>query len=200
MQIAAVPETGERYEWCFAQNSDTGKDAACQFFPTEYNGVPIPDNDYCVKDNGSATVYELHIPVGAYSGNTLSAGSQIPFSFSLHYYDPVGDTSDFIPGYFYEWASGTIGGTAEKTIASAAVLTMDPASTGTAALGDVNNDGKIDTTDARLVLQSIVNKYILSDTQKMSADVNGDEKIDTVDARMILQYIVHKLDKFPADK
>jgi len=63
-------------------------------------------------------------------------------------------------------------------------------------LGDVNGDGKIDTTDARLVLQAIVNKYTLTDTQKMAADVNTDGKIDTVDARLILQYIVRKITEF----
>jgi len=63
-------------------------------------------------------------------------------------------------------------------------------------LGDVNADGKIDTTDARLILQSIVKKVDLSKlnaTAALAADVNGDGKIDTVDARLVLQYIVGKL-------
>ena len=64
---------------------------------------------------------------------------------------------------------------------------------GTASLGDVNYDGKIDTVDARLILQNIVGKAKLDDVQKLLADVNGDNKIDTVDARLVLQYIVGKL-------
>ena len=62
-----------------------------------------------------------------------------------------------------------------------------------AVTGDVNQDGKIDTTDARLVLQSIVGKADLSGDQVTLADVNGDNKVDTVDARLILQYIVGKI-------
>jgi len=70
----------------------------------------------------------------------------------------------------------------------------------TPKLGDVNADGKIDTVDARLVLQYIVKKIdlaTLNDTAMEAADVNGDGKIDTVDARLILQYIVNKITEFP---
>ena len=62
--------------------------------------------------------------------------------------------------------------------------------------GDVNGDGKVDTTDARLVLQNIVGKAEFNDGQQMAADVSGDDTINTVDARLILQYIVGKISGF----
>ena len=59
--------------------------------------------------------------------------------------------------------------------------------------GDVNDDGKIDATDATLVLVnysllSTGEKMQLTESQQKAADVNGDGKIDASDATMILQY------------
>jgi len=63
--------------------------------------------------------------------------------------------------------------------------------------GDVNGDGKIDTVDARLVLQNIIGKLTFVNMNCFDvADVNGDGKVDTVDARLILQYIVGKITSF----
>lgn len=56
--------------------------------------------------------------------------------------------------------------------------------------GDLNGDGIINTTDARLALQSSVGKISLSTEQLASMDVNQDQKTDTTDARFILQYAV----------
>lgn len=63
--------------------------------------------------------------------------------------------------------------------------------------GDVNGDGKVDTTDARLVLQHAVGKSLLKEEEQMIADVNGDGRVDTTDARLILQYAVGKIEAFP---
>ncbi|MCM1133185.1 MAG: fibronectin type III domain-containing protein [Ruminococcus flavefaciens] len=60
-------------------------------------------------------------------------------------------------------------------------------------LGDVNEDGKIDATDASLVLyeyslSSTGKESVLTDSQKKSADVNSDGLIDADDASKILKY------------
>ena len=65
----------------------------------------------------------------------------------------------------------------------------------TASTGDVNSDGKIDSTDARLVLQYAVGK-IGTLGAETAADVNRDKKIDSTDARLILQYAVGKISGF----
>jgi len=67
------------------------------------------------------------------------------------------------------------------------------------AYGDVNGDGKIDTTDARLVLQYIVQKITSDGLDLQAADVNRDGAVNTVDARLILQYIVKKIGVFPTE-
>ncbi len=58
--------------------------------------------------------------------------------------------------------------------------------------GDVNGDGRLDTTDARLALQAAIGKAELDAAQTAAADVNGDGKVDTADARLILQAAVGK--------
>ena len=59
--------------------------------------------------------------------------------------------------------------------------------------GDVNSDGKIDSTDARLVLQYAVGKVTAAALNTAAADVNDDGKTDSTDARLILQYAVGKI-------
>ena len=58
--------------------------------------------------------------------------------------------------------------------------------------GDVNSDGKVDSTDARIVLQAAVGKVKLTGEQKAAADMDGDGKVTSTDARIILQKSVGK--------
>ena len=60
-------------------------------------------------------------------------------------------------------------------------------------LGDVNNDGKIDSSDASLVLVTYVNlaatqNYVVDDKTFALSDVNFDGNIDARDASYILKY------------
>lgn len=52
--------------------------------------------------------------------------------------------------------------------------------------GDVNGDGKISASDARLALRAASQLEMLSEVEKYLADVNGDGKITAADARLIL--------------
>ena len=93
--------------------------------------------------------------------------------------------------------------TQEKTASSEAFLDYLVVTTPNAdggIEGDINGDGKVDTTDARLALQYAVGKIDLSAAQQTAGDVNGDGKVDTTDARLILQKAVGKIDQFPAEK
>ncbi len=67
-----------------------------------------------------------------------------------------------------------------------------------AELGDVSGDGKIDSTDARMVLQFSVKKIAPTALDLAVADVDGDGKVNSTDARLILQLSVKKIEKFPA--
>ena len=60
--------------------------------------------------------------------------------------------------------------------------------------GDVDGDGEVTSTDARLALQHSVDKIELTDEQKDVADVDGDGEVTSTDSRMILQASVGKID------
>ncbi len=66
------------------------------------------------------------------------------------------------------------------------------------SVGDVDGSGKVDSTDARLVLQYAVKKIDGAKLELATADVDGSGKVDSTDARLILQYAVKKIQKFPA--
>lgn len=67
-------------------------------------------------------------------------------------------------------------------------------------LGDIDDDGNINATDALMALQSSVKITDLSETQRMIADVNNDDKVDATDALMMLQCSVGliRAEDFPA--
>ena len=67
-------------------------------------------------------------------------------------------------------------------------------------IGDANDDGVVDSSDARVALQHAVGKVTLAGDDAVRADVNGDRAIDSTDARYILQKAVNKIDAFPAEK
>lgn len=73
---------------------------------------------------------------------------------------------------------------------------FNPKSTLPNKIGDINTDGKINSADALLVLQSSTGVITLTDTQKLLADVNNDEKINSTDALLILQYATGKITSF----
>ena len=66
----------------------------------------------------------------------------------------------------------------------------------TSTKGDVNSDGRINASDALLVLQASTAYITLSDSQKKLADVASDGKINSSDALKILQYATGKITKF----
>lgn len=59
------------------------------------------------------------------------------------------------------------------------------------AFGDINSDGKIDSSDASLILKDYASVssnqgYVLSTSQRAKSDVTGDERMDSVDASVML--------------
>lgn len=66
--------------------------------------------------------------------------------------------------------------------------------------GDVNEDKRIDASDALLVLKNAAVLVELEDFQKTNADVNGDNFVDSRDALLILKYAAIIIDEFPIMK
>ena len=63
-------------------------------------------------------------------------------------------------------------------------------------LGDVNNDKKVNASDARLTLRAAANLEKFTADQKVAADINFDNKVNAADARIILR-IAAQLQKMP---
>ena len=63
-------------------------------------------------------------------------------------------------------------------------------------LGDVDGDGKINTTDALLVLQHVSETITLEGNEFVAADVDKDGVIKTTDALLILQYVAENISSF----
>ena len=67
-------------------------------------------------------------------------------------------------------------------------------------LGDANEDGEINASDALLALQHSVKLTELKDAVFSAADVDESGVVDATDALFILQYSVKLIDKFPAQQ
>lgn len=62
--------------------------------------------------------------------------------------------------------------------------------------GDVDNDGRVTASDARLTLRAGAGLEALSEPASHAADVNGDGRITAKDARSILRYAAKLADGF----
>lgn len=65
------------------------------------------------------------------------------------------------------------------------------------ALGDVNGDGYINTSDSLLIQKFVQAQVELFETQQKNADVNLDGKIDNTDSELILRYTTGAVRKLP---
>lgn len=63
-------------------------------------------------------------------------------------------------------------------------------------LGDVDQNGSINATDALIVLQMATNKIILSTLQKSAADVDAVNGVTAADALLVLQFATRKITGF----
>lgn len=63
--------------------------------------------------------------------------------------------------------------------------------------GDASGDGRVNTTDARRILQYAAQKIGEDELDLSEADVNEDKKVNTTDARLILQLAAGKIEEFP---
>ena len=64
-------------------------------------------------------------------------------------------------------------------------------------LGDVNGDGKINTRDAKLIMQYELGLIDETKLDLVAADVNGDDRINTRDAKLIMQLELGLIEEFP---
>lgn len=151
----------------------------------------------------NASAFTLNCPAGAGGEQTLvlllAGESRVPTAENLQYIDQQASNGSISFTLKPKELTAGTGYSVYLSTTSKAVTKVasfqygeKPAYT----LGDVNNDGKINSTDALLVLQYAVNTVSLDSAQQMAADVNRDGKINSTDALLILQYAVNIIKTF----
>ncbi|MDQ2087777.1 discoidin domain-containing protein [Herbivorax sp. ANBcel31] len=70
----------------------------------------------------------------------------------------------------------------------------------TFTLGDINNDGVIDSTDYTLMSRHILEISSLTGDQLLAADLNGDGVIDSTDSTILQRYLLDIIQSFPAQQ
>ena len=120
-------------------------------------------SDITVQDGGRMLQIRLHTAADASTGKTTLCVTQM------------------------KWESLAGGQPAEIEHRIPARITIAEAEAQTVA-GDVNQDGKVNLTDAKLVMQHYNGVKMLDSQQKKNADANGDGKVDLTDAKLIMKY------------
>lgn len=162
-----------------------------------------PDKVYHMPDTVTSVLTRFEycriLEEVTFSKSITSLGGQLFFECEALKAVTIPPTVRSITGELFMWTNPTIYGyensAAEAYAEEQGLLFVSIGVLSTA--GDINDDGKVDTTDARLTLQYAVGKIELKDDALIAADVNGDGKTDTTDARLILQYAVGKISSFP---
>ncbi len=188
MQIATAD--GERHAFCFALNDDG---VAHGYLAGEetYTQRDVGGEFFVRRDEESRTTYyEIALPLAQFGGTApLCEGDSLRFSYAMRMWN----------GFGYEWCGGIL---KEENIEKAATLTLggDKKTTFTEKLlnGDVDQNGRVDSTDARLVLQYAVKKIGAQALDLRTADADGNGSVNSTDARLILQYAVKKISTLPA--
>lgn len=169
-------------------------------YNTTIEEVTIPDGvkmlSYSFHDCPS--LQKVHLPKGllAIGFNTFSdcyalEELVIPESMQVIHYLALRNCPNLT-------VQGKAGSVAETACAKAGV-NFEPLPPPSYSRGDVDKDGAITVTDARLTLQAAVNKITFGETeQQTAADVDDSGEVDVTDARMILGYSVGK-DTFSSD-
>ena len=129
-------------------------------------------------------------------GGADGSAPGVPTADNIAYIDQMAATTtgvdftaypkELTKGKYYVYLVG--GGTAFNSANPAATFQYDKKY----KLGDVDENNRITTSDAVEILQSIVGKKTLTETQRLAADVDGNNSITAGDAVYILQFIVGK--------
>ena len=90
--------------------------------------------------------------------------------------------------------------TVKPTSTPDVTATVTPSSTPTpdtnVLLGDVNENNKVELTDASLLLRAALGIEELTDAQKLRADVNEDGQINLADVTLVLKYALGIIDSY----
>jgi len=135
--------------------------------------------------------------IEAWSTNEVTINWNAPLAWIVEFLQDRDEKYSYVPDVT---PGGTNPGSSDPTTTTPPVTTT-PGGTGTVTLaGDANCDGKVDISDAVLIMQTLSNpsKYSLSAQGKLNGDVykNGDG-ITNNDALSIQKYLLELITKLP---
>ena len=152
-------------------------------------GIEIADiyTDFSSKDENSAE-YAWYFTNMQTDNPDIHPSQKGHLAIAANILNVIGEKSD--NGSKFRQIYNTL---SDKEKYPAAALSSYENLCGTYSLGDVNDDGKIDSTDASAVLKeyscaSTSKESYLTDTQKKAADVINDSVFDANDASKLLAY------------
>lgn len=90
--------------------------------------------------------------------------------------------------------------TSAVTLAAAAVFAGMSAAGALLAFGDMNGDGKVTASDARIILRHAARLENIEDALLPAADADGDGRISASDARTVLRYAAKLIDKMDGEE
>lgn len=126
------------------------------------------------------------------SGITIPDGGLL-LQIKLHVAEdvPAGKTTVCVT--HFGWQSSDFQKTAELEHRIPVQMMLKPLET---LLGDVNGDGSINLTDAKLIMQYYNGIKELNSQQLQNADVNKDGSVSLTDAKLIMKYYNKEISKF----
>lgn len=65
-------------------------------------------------------------------------------------------------------------------------------------LGDADNNGKIEVTDATIIQRYLAEIFFLDEESVLASDVDGDGEASIIDCTFVQQFVAKIIDKFPA--
>ncbi len=148
-----------------------------------YDGINANESQYIITNNSinNCDRYGIRIKYSKYSiksNNVMNNGKN-----DICVYDTV-------EGEIIDNIIGTNG------IAAPIGIVQRNNTTQSFTLGDVNQDGKIDSKDAVQVLKHVAHNIQLTDIQLLAADTNKDGEVNSKDAVQILKYVAHNISEF----
>lgn len=175
-----LDENSEAQKWYFERNSNGSykiKNLESNLYLDIYNSGNINGEQVQIWSGGSGEKQSWYI----YSYN--GGYRLVPESSStdLRAFDIIGNVKNGSNVQIYECTNNTNNS-----------QTLDIQKITEYTLGDINEDGQVNSRDAKLALQYYVGKTKLTENQKLAGDVNKDGEINSRDAKLILQYYVGK--------
>ena len=154
----------------------------------QFHNYFIGQSEYCSNSGGTAWIER-----GTQGAMIVNLGGTTSKTVNLKANKlAAGDYVDAITGNVFTVSGGYIKGQVGNTGVAAIyennyVAPTDPPET--YKLGDVDDDGEVDSIDATLIQRYVIGTKDLSAKELTAADVDGDGVVSVIDATFILRYV-----------